>query len=380
MGNILYISNIAGKKTSINFYGTALAAAKEKNLEFYNVANRNASTQQQIKKDEQQYNIHLLHADIKRFPFSLKNLRAYKQIVRIIKENNIDYIHCNTPIGGVLGRMAGKKCKVKRIIYQAHGFHFYKGAPLINWLLYYPIERFLAHYTDAIITINEEDYNIAQKFKIRNNGNVYLVPGVGIKTDDYVPKNFDRVKKREELGLSANDIMVISAGDLIKRKNYKASIKAISFLNDQRVQYFICGQGPLKSELEAIVEKENIKNNVHFLGYRTDVKELLWASDVFLFSSYQEGLPRSLSEAMASGLPCIVSNIRGNTDLMLNEKNGYLINPDDFIGFGKSIKKLVDNSELRKSMSEESLQRIEQFGFDSVKNKLFEIYDKEFDS
>lgn len=376
MKKILYISNIAGSKASVNFFGTALRAAKRLGMDFYVVANRSASNPEQITADEKEYGVHLLHADISRSPVSLSNIKAYKQICEIIKKYDIDYIHCNTPVGGLLGRLAGKKCKVKKVIYQAHGFHFYKGAPLKNWLIYYPIEKWLAHYTDAIITINKEDYERAQGFRLRNNGKVYYVPGVGIDLSQYeLPEN-TRGIKRNELGLKETDVALISMGDLIERKNYPVAIEAVAKSNNSNLQYFICGQGPEEKKLQKMAEDFGVKEQIHFLGFRTDIKELLKAADIFLFTSKQEGLARSLMEAMASGLPCVASKIRGNTDLIENTKCGYLCSSVD--EYTSAINKVTDSMTAREEMGKSSLQRIKQFEMKVVIGSLVDLYIKEF--
>lgn len=376
--NILYIGNIAGKKMTGSFSGTAIKAAQSLGFSFHSVANRRNSTQEQITEDEKKFGIVMHHADITRFPITKSNIVALKQIIKIIKSNNIQYLHCNTPSGGLLGRIAGKKCGVKKVIYQAHGFHFYKGAPLVNWLLYYPAERLLAHYTDALITINQEDYERAQQFHLRNHGNVYYVPGVGINLEQFKSDGVNREQKRLDLGLKETDIMVISAGDLIRRKNYETSIKAIARANDKRIHYFICGQGPLLEELKRLAVEQNVEKQVHFLGYRTDIKELLASSDIFLFSTLQEGLPRSLSEAMACGLPCVVSEIRGNIELVHDGENGYTCDTIDCEAFANKIKILADNDSLRMTMSKNSREIIKNFDTDTVQGELLKIYKNEF--
>ena len=116
-----------------------------------------------------------------RSPFKKQNITAYKMLKKIINENHYNIIHCNTPMGGVLSRLAGKKERKQgtKIIYTAHGFHFFKGAPLKNWMIYYPIEKYLSKYTDCIITMNQEDYKIAsKKFK---KTNVEYTHGVGVR-------------------------------------------------------------------------------------------------------------------------------------------------------------------------------------------------------
>ena len=373
VAKILFISNIAKRVGS--FSVASIEAAKECGMEYYYAANWEAATIEQRKEDEDRFGIHLVHIDLARSPYSLKNITAYKQLVKLIKDEGIDYIHCNTPVGGLLGRLAGKKCKVKKVIYQAHGFHFYKGAPLKNWLIYYPIEKWLAHYTDALITINKEDYERAQGFRLRNNGKVYYVPGVGIDLSQYeLPEN-TRELKRKELGLKSTDVALISMGDLIDRKNYPVAIESVAKANNPSLQYFICGKGPEEEKLKKMAVDLSVREQVHFLGFRTDIKELLKASDIFLFTSKQEGLARSMMEAMASGLPCIASRIRGNTDLIDGKNCGFLCETlDEYTNAISSLITIDNFEELKKSC----LERIKEFSMEAVIADLVNIYKMEF--
>lgn len=379
MAKILYISNIAGKKLSLSFLGSGMYAAKELGYEFHVVANRSAPNEEQTKSDEKEFGIKLHHIDLVRAPYSLRNVKAYKQLCKLIHDEQIEYVHCNTPIGGILGRLAGKKCRVKKVIYQAHGFHFYKGAPFLNWMLYYPIERWLAHYTDALITINQEDYKLAKnKFHLRNKGQVYYVPGVGIDLMQYDNKVSDGLRK--SLGIDDDDVMLISAGDLVERKNYKLAIEAIAKSNLKSIKYCICGKGPQYKELSTYTKSLGVDSQILFLGYRSDMKELFKVADIFLFTTNQEGLPRSMMEAMASGLPCIASKVRGNTDLLEDGKGGFLCDIDNTQAFVDAIKKLVKNPDMRKEFGIENLKHIMKFDILKISDKMQEIYKIEFDS
>lgn len=373
MKSILYITNISNGVSS--FSVTAVEAAKRLGYEFHLAGNFSGTPDEKILNDEKTYGVNIHQIDLTRSPYSSKNITAYKQLVKLINEEGIEYIHCNTPVGGLLGRLARKKCKVKKVIYQAHGFHFYKGAPLKNWLIYYPIERWLAHYTDAIITINKEDYERAQGFRLRNNGKVYYVPGVGIDLSQYkLPEN-TRDIKRTELGLKETDVALISMGDLIDRKNYPVAIEAVAKANNPSLQYFICGKGPEEDKLKKMAEDLGVKEQIHFLGFRTDIKELLKAADIFLFTSKQEGLPRSLMEAMASGLPCVASRIRGNTDLLENSGGGFLCSSiEEYV---KAILGLT-NADIRAQYGEINLERIHDFNIDAVENEIKKVYLSEF--
>ena len=295
---------------------------------------------------ENNLGVHLYDSNTYRSLFNFKdNYIAYKNTMKVIKENSIDAIHCNTPIGGIIGRLCGKIAGVKNVIYTAHGFHFYKGAPLINRTVFKWAEMFMAHWTDAIITMNKEDYEAANKFKLRNKGHVYYVPGVGIDTESYKNVKVDREALRTQLKLKNTDIVCISMGDLIVRKNYETAIRAISQCKNKNIHYLICGKGPEESKLKQLAIDLNVDEKIHFLGYRTDIKQLLKISDIFLFTTLQEGMPRSMMEAMASGLPCIASAIRGNIDLLEDEKGGFLVPVYDIEKITNRIDLLAQNTE-----------------------------------
>ena len=322
-------------------------------------------------------NVHLYDSHTYRSIFDLKsNYIAYKNLMNLLKTGNFEVIHCNTPIGGVIGRVCGKKAKIKKVIYTAHGFHFYKGAPFINRTLFKWVEQIMAHWTDAIITMNKEDYQAAQKFKLRNHGNVYYIPGVGIDTEACRNK-VDKESFKRKLGLTNTDIICIAMGDLVKRKNYETSIKSIAKTNNPNLHFLICGKGPELKSLQKLTWDLNVEKQIHFLGFRSDIKELLAISDIFLFTTFQEGLPRSMMEAMAAGLPCVASNIRGNVDLIENGKGGYLRNPKDVDGFAEVINTLAKEKKLRESIGLSNLETIKKFDIENVKLVIKEIYEKE---
>lgn len=376
MKKLLYILNISNKVNS--FSEASIIASKECGIEFYICGNWGYKTQKEIISDEKKYGIKIYQVDFHRNPLHLGNIKAYRQLMKIMYDVKFDCVHCNTPVGGVIGRICAKKNRIDKVIYQAHGFHFYKGSPKKNWIIYYSIERFLAHYTDALITMNKEDYNIAKKFKLRNSGKVCYVPGVGIDLSQYQHVGF-RDKMRAEMGLSKNDVAFISMGDLIPRKNYVLAIESISKLikDYDNLHYFICGIGPESKKLRALVDKYGVKNNIHFLGYRSDIKDLLRASDIFFFTSLQEGLPRSTMEAMASQLPVACSRIRGNTDLIDEGKGGVLFNPKDVSDIYEKLKNLLQTN--YKSMGIYNLGRIRNFSLDVVSLDLKKIYQEEIE-
>lgn len=310
------------------------------------------------------------HFDIERSPFSLKNLEAYKQLKKIIKNGNFDAIHCHSPMGGVLTRIAAKFVEGGPVIYTAHGFHFYKGAPLLNWLIYFPVEKILSYFTHTLITINEEDYSRAKKF---NAEKVMYVPGIGIDTTKYSNLNINRVKKRNEIGIGDDKVVLLSIGEMIKRKNHETALRAISKLEAQNVIYIICGTGELENYLKDLAKTLGIEDKVLFLGYRNDIAEICLSADVFIFPSYQEGLPVSVMEAMSAGLPVICSSIRGNTDL-IKDGGGYLLEPDNIEGFTTKMEKLINSTKLRKNMGDTNLRIVKKYDKKIIISEMSKLY------
>lgn len=306
-----------------------------------------------------------------RKPMNMKrNGAAYRDVVCLIHEYHYDFIHCHTPIGSVIGRLAAHKTHTP-VIYTAHGFHFFTGAPLKNWLLYYPVEKFLSRWTDVLITINNEDYERAKrKFHMKR---LEKIPGVGIDLEKYGCVSITREEKRKAMGISEDTIVLLSVGELIERKNHETIIRATAQLQNQsgiRIKYLIAGKGALEAEYRKLIYELHLEQVVELLGFRTDVSELCAASDIFIFPSFQEGLSVALMEAMASGLPCIVSDIRGNRDLISNGEGGLYVGCKDINGWAANIALLEADKEIRKSMGESNKERIKKYSSEEIKNIL----------
>lgn len=297
---------------------------------------------------------------------------SYKKIKEICSENNYNILHCHSPIGGVLARLAFKDFRKKggKLIYTAHGFHFFKGAPIKNWIIFYPIEKFCSKYTDCLITINKEDYKRAKGFKAKE---VKYVPGIGIDIEKIKDIKRDR-KILKEFNIK-KEVVLVSVGELSSRKNHKVILKALEKVKGD-FKYIICGQGAKKEELIKLSKELNLQEKVEFLGYRQDVKEILKASDIFCFPSKQEGLPVALMEAMASGLPVICSDIRGNKDLIEDKKGGYLLKSYDMDEYSIKIQELIENKVLRQEMGNFNLEKIKDFDRKKVNTIMEEIYNE----
>lgn len=311
------------------------------------------------------------HFDIQRSPFSLKNIMAYKQLKKIMKSENFDAVHCHSPMGGVLARLVAKSIGLFPIVYTAHGFHFYKGAPRQNWLIYYNVEKYLSKFTDTIVTINQEDFARAKTF---NSKNVIIVPGVGIDSYMFDNEKIDRNKKRAELEIPQGAIVLLSIGEMIKRKNHETTLKALAQLKNKNYIFLVCGRGELENHLKELSEQLGIRDKIRFLGFRNDISEICSVSDIFVFPSFQEGLPVSIMEAMSAGMPIVASRIRGNTDLIDDGHGGFLHEPEDYHGIAKSIDKLIGNRNLRVEMGIRNKTEVKKYDKQVVKERMRKLY------
>ena len=312
-----------------------------------------------------------IHISATRNPGDLKkNINAYRQVVKLIKAYHYEFIHCHTPVGSVLARIAAHFTNTK-IIYTAHGFHFYEGAPILNWLIYYPVEKFLSRWTDILVLINKEDYVRAKRnfFAKRTE----YVPGVGIDLKKFSSYTVDREKKREELGVKSGDFLMLSVGELIPRKNHSLVIQGISQLKNPRIKYFICGKGELESQLINMIKTSKVENQVCLLGFREDIDELCQAADVFVLPSKQEGVSLALMEAMACKVPILCSAIRGNVDLINDSR--WLFDPNEPVSFQKCLYNMwkCSKSEIQESISM-NYSILSKYEINNVKERIKRLY------
>lgn len=307
-----------------------------------------------------------------RNPLNFDNVAVFRDLKKILDNEKFDVMHVNTPVGSVVGRLAAKKSRQNglKVIYTAHGFHFFKGAPLKNWLVYYPIEKICARKTDTIITINNEDYNLA-KSKL-HAGHISYVHGVGLPTEKFqkiVPTDLSNLKNFDD------DCVLLSIGELNNNKNHEQVITELEKIREEHFIYLICGVGEKKDDLEKLIAEKKLSNKIYLLGYREDIPNILLASNVYIHPSKREGLPVSVMEAMYTGLPICCSNIRGNKDLVQHEVNGYLVDLNDTSkNFAFYLSKLLENEELADRMGESSKKLIEPFLEENVLPELKEIY------
>jgi len=307
-----------------------------------------------------------------RSPLKLENITAFHRLKCIINEGNYDIVHCHTPVAAILTRLAARKARKKgtKILYTAHGFHFFKGASLLNWLIYFPAEWICAFMTDTLITINNEDYALAMKHMHAKR--IEYMPGVGIDTEKAHVNKSARGKICQELGIDTDSIILLSVGELIARKNHQIVIRALRRLAiEKNVHYLIAGSGPLYSSLEKIAHENGLSDRVHLLGYRKDVMDLYSAVDIFVLPSYQEGLPVCLLEAMAHKLPCVVSKIRGNIDL-INECGGIVFVPDRVDELEARLRDMLECE--RREMGDYNFAKVQRYSLNHTLTAMERIY------
>lgn len=303
-----------------------------------------------------------------RSPYNFENIKAYKELKKLVIDGGFDTIFCHEPVGGAMGRLVGKSTK-KKVIYMAHGFHFFDGAPKANWLIYYNVEKFLARYTDELLVINQEDYEAAKKFNVKD---VALINGIGINTSKF--KRFESNYIKDNFSLNDDDFVMLTVGELIPRKNHETIIKMMVKMMNKNLHFFIAGEGELTNQLKNTVKENGLQNHVHFLGFCRNISELCNSCDLFIFPSVHEGLSVALMEAMACGKPIVASRIRGNVDLIDDGQGGYLVDTFDVGEYAKAVDKLLVNKTLLQNFGDYNIKKVMQFDTETVKEQLAEIY------
>lgn len=336
---------------------------------FKNGSTFSEESAKQLKKELIEQGVRCFHVDFSRSPVQIgKHVQCYRTVKRLMMENQYLFCHCHSPIGGAIARITGHATKTK-IIYTAHGFHFFKGASVLNWAIYYPIELLLSYWTNCLITINKEDYYRA-KYKFHAKKTVYI-PGVGIDSNRFQNLGISREQKRKELGLSKENIFILSVGELNKNKNHEVVVQALAGIKDRNIVYMIAGEGNQKEHLKTLAEENGV--SLRLLGFREDICSLLEAADVFAFPSKREGLSVSVMEAMFMKKPVIASKIRGNTDLIKDGENGLLVHPNTVEAWEQGMHKMINTIGTYHLGEKKRLEPLEK---NSIHEKMICIYKK----
>lgn len=363
---ILYVTTIG---STMNFFKSLIKELIDKG---YTV---DIATNTKIKPVDDYYKelgCKIFDVDFTRDPKQIwKVKKGIGQIRRIVDKGEYDIVHCHTPVAAMCTRFACRKFRKTRnlkVIYTAHGFHFYTGAPKKNWLLYYPVEWLCSFMTDTLITINKEDFNRAKKhFHAKK---IEYVPGVGIDIDKFTNCKVDVNEKRKELGIPNDAFLILSVGELNANKNHEVVIKALSKMNNSKIFYIIAGNGPLDIYLSKLIKSLNLSANVKLLGRRTDIAELCKASDMYIHPSKREGLGVAIMEAISCSLPCICSDIHGPRDLITNQK--YLFGIKDYNKIINLIQFFILHSD--NNYVHDNLNMLNNFSVTKVNPIMLKIY------
>ena len=320
--------------------------------------------------------VKVFEVDFQRTPISLKNSKAYKQIKEIQNKEQYDIVHVHTPVASFVTRYALRKEKNLKIVYTCHGFHFYKGGSAINWIVFYPLEKIAAKWTDTLVTINSEDYEIAKGFTLRNNGQVFEMHGVGIEKDKYVTENFDKSEYRKKLGLNDDDFVILVLAELNKNKNHIQLIKAMNLLKDKypNIKAIFAGNGPLEDDVNKQIKENELEDKISLLGWRNDVKELINSSDLVGLFSKREGLGKCLLEAMICGKCVIATNTRGPRELIQQDINGFMFEIDDIKTTSTSIENIYSNLDIRNKFERNVIYIANRYLLDNFLDELNCIY------
>jgi glycosyltransferase EpsD len=367
MRKVLFVANIA--KHIIRFHLPYLKWFQENGYETHVAANGSES----IPYCDVQHNI-----PIQRSPFSFKNIENHFELKKIIDTNNFQIVHGHTPMGGVLARTASINARKNgtKVLYTAHGFHFYKGSSLLNWILYYPIEKYLSKYSDCIITINKEDFELLDKSGFKSKSN-YLINGIGIDTNRF--ENIDLERKMEiriKNNFSENDFILLYVAELIPRKNHEFIINSALNLVAKlpNIKILFAGRGILAETLKKLIDKNKLTDNIIFLGFRNDIDELIVMSDVGISASKQEGLGLNLAEEMICGLPVVATVDRGHKEMVIQGHNGFLFKQNNTQEFVKYILYLYENPNKRIEMGLNSCKSIQKFKLENSLEAMSKIY------
>ncbi|OZM56638.1 glycosyltransferase family 1 protein [Lottiidibacillus patelloidae] len=358
-----------------NFHIPTIKLLQEKGYEVHAASNNNEGRKNEIES------LGVICHDIKfvRAPFKKHNIIAMKQISSLFKEFYFDLIHVHTPIASFIVRYIAKKYNQGPVLYTAHGFHFYKGSPLLNWLLYYPAERIAKRWTDALIVINTEDFNRGIKMGFIANKNLFKTNGVGVDLKVFTKGDDRKSNFRREINIPDPSIVITCVAEFTKNKNQQLLLKAWPTLINEfnNIHLVFVGDGKRKITLEKLASRKNLKN-VYFLGFRHDIPEILMHSNIVSLVSKREGMPKTIMEGMAIGLPAIVSDVRGSRDLVNHKENGLIVKCDQVNNLIENLKVLIEQEEVRKEMGDNALKKVTQYSNENVLKELNQVYESFF--
>lgn len=313
---------------------------------------------------------HTYYLDFPRSLFRKSLFKAYKELKRIIDTGQYDLVHCHTPIPSMLTRIAARNARKNgtKVLYTAHGFHFYKNAPLKRWLVYYTAEFLLSKLTDGIVTINKEDYGYINGKML--HGDSWYIPGIGVDSNRFKPVTFqEKASLRDFYGYHDTQFILLYTAEFIPRKNHEFIIRAVSqikaFIPELKVIF--AGKGILMEEMKQLSLSLDLAQTIDFLGFRTDIERLCAISDIGISASKHEGLGLGLVEQMMCRVPVLATVDRGHKELIESGYNGFLFKQNDTNAFKEKLLYLYKQPKKRIEMGNNAFEKAK--GFD-IQNSL----------
>lgn len=360
-----------------SFLSNDIVLLQQKGFEVHCAANKNHPGAENLEDYFQKMNVKFHQIDFSSNKvFCINTIKSFNQIKSLLKKNSFNLIHCHTPIAGFITRIAARKKRKTGsvIIYTTHGFYFHKYSSKKAWIIFFNLEKFASRFSDAIITINKEDFKNAQLMYCKE---VFYIPGVGVDTKKFINISINRNDYRKQLGISDDQILVLAIGELSKRKNHKIIIEALSLIKNPKIVFMICGNAMnnanTKDELIALAKKNNV--DLRLMGLRKDIPQICKCADIGVLPSTREGLGLSGIEMLAAGLPIVASNVHGIVDYVKDGEDGYLCNPNNSKQFADSISKLMDIN-IRKKMISKCQLNSKRFDISESIKSMNDIYNK----
>ena len=307
-----------------------------------------------------------------RNPLDPRNLLGTPGKIReIVLREKYNIIHVHTPVAAFVTRYALKdlrdrlKCKV---IYTAHGFHFFKGGNSLKNTAFINLEKSAGKWTDYLVTINHEDKSAALEYGLVAPNHTHYMPGIGVDLKYY---NRDTVSDsavadvRQKLGIGKDTPLLLSVAEFTARKHHVDAIEAFAKLARRDVHLALAGTGPLMAKMKQLATELGVIDRIHFLGNRSDVPVLMKAACANILVSDQEGLPRCVLESLALEVPTIGTKIRGTQDL-LEGGCGLLVDVGDVDGLAAAMTWMLDRPQEAAKMAKLGYERISTYDLEVV--------------
>lgn len=376
---VLIIAGTASMISQFNMLNIEVLQNKGYEVEiacdFFNGNNIDENEKRRFKEELTNKSIKIYQIDFTRNVLNIfGHIKALKQIEELRNKQYYDIVHCHMPISAFLTKLAfrNERKKGTKVMYTAHGFHFFKGAPIINWILYYPLEKISSKWLDSLILINNEDYELAKKKMHAKN--VYLTPSIGVDIKRFKECKADRKEICKELEIPDDGFILLSVGELIDNKNQQIVIESLNRINNKNIYYLLVGVGNNKEKLELLIKKYKLTNNIKLLGYRKDIERIYKISDCLIHVPLREGLGMAPLEAMASSLPLISSYIRGMNNYTKQNVTGYCVNPRSLDEIISAIINMYNNKVFRKECGENNIEIVKKYNKSNTRKLLEEIY------